>query len=683
MAEEYITLEDAANFEGTGYDTMQKRVNRNQGAYRAQIQPRDGGGRDQVIVALSSLTPKARRAYKASQKFVSSPDPDQPEPRPWYEDVDQNWYIETYRPRYLAAVDLAGQVQKVLDYSDSERTAHAERTAQALGLSLRTLYRHGERLTEAAAWAARLEREDGYSRDYFKAFSLCRKPREAGNFPSLPPEQKALIENIWFNKDFAANNNTFENAFTEFQKIARQRGWETLPSIKTVSRYISRLMDRPGAESAHYLAAHGTREWKNKMMVKCKRDATVLSAMELVVADAHTFDLWVSYTAPNGKVKAIRPVLVAWEDIRSRKLLGPVLCEHSTAQVVKESFLKMCYTAGVPQHIHTDNGKDFTAKEMLGQDRKVRYQEKERVEMDSETMGFYLSMGGTDWSRSLPYQPWDKLIERLFRTFCQRHSKKFKSYVGTLTGSQTADKISKDIPKMLDRGELLSMEEFYDLFMQFLEEDYNVRVHRGLKDAGETWTTPGSLFENAERYEKAPPPREYAAMLLMKAAPAAVTSQGITKFKTLYSADELGNYVNQRVGIKWDIDDVTKLYVYSQDGQKICEAYSAEVLSFGDHVSQEALTAHKRRQNRQFGSTRAFVEEMETPYEERIAEGRAPGVVGKLDLMLGHPRQEKVVTLPVDKEYRGEAASRRKARGDNEFYDRKAEEALSAIRALG
>ena len=39
-----------------------------------------------------------------------------------------------------------------------------------------------------------------------------------------------------------------------------------------------------------------------------------------------------------------------------------------------------------------------------------------------------------------------------------------------------------------------------------------------------------------------------------------------------YTDTELAYYVNQKVNIKWDIDDVTKLYVYDMDGKKICEA---------------------------------------------------------------------------------------------------------------
>ena len=48
---------------------------------------------------------------------------------------------------------------------------------------------------------------------------------------------------------------------------------------------------------------------------KGKRDATSLEVMEYVIGDEHTFDLWVQWTAPNGKIKAVRPKLVAWIDM--------------------------------------------------------------------------------------------------------------------------------------------------------------------------------------------------------------------------------------------------------------------------------------------------------------------------------------------------------------------------------
>lgn len=130
--------------------------------------------------------------------------------------------------------------------------------------------------------------------------------------------------------------------YAAFEAQAAARGWTEYPSVKTVGRYVKYLMELPPAKSALYLSARGDRAWENRMQVKGKRDASTLEVMEYVVADGHTFDVWVEYTAPNGKKKAIRPVLVAWEDMRTRRILGPVLCEHSNTRVVKESFIKMC-----------------------------------------------------------------------------------------------------------------------------------------------------------------------------------------------------------------------------------------------------------------------------------------------------------------------------------------------------
>lgn len=693
MPDVFITLEEAATFEGISYDTLQKRVKRNPSAYKTKTQPREGGGKEQVLLSVDSLTTKGRRAWRAAQK-VDGRDvviDKRTDGAPWYVEADLNHYIEgdggKRKKGYYEAVELAARVQDFIDYDGPElRTVYAERFALGLGVSPQTLYRYTQHVLEANAWALKLEKEDGQNRDYFRALALCRKPKEKAKFPSLTDEQKALIENIWFDKRFAANLGTIEMLYERFEVEAEARGWDGYPSIKTVARYIKHLMDRRGAASARYLAANGTREWKNKKMLKGKRDATSLSVMEYVVGDEHTFDFWVQWTAPNGKVKAVRPKLVAWMDMRSRCIVGDVACVNANNQTLKESLVKMIYSTpgGVPHILHVDNGKDYTAKTMTGQNRKKRNID---FEFDAETVGFYQSIGIEEVGRSLPYQPWDKPIERFFGTVCTKFSKWFDSYTGTLTGSKTYAKRQKDVDGMLERGELLTMEEFFELWTKWKETKYHTRIHRGLKDAGEKWVTPGEMFANAPRYEKAAPPREYAAMLLMKAASATVTNQGINKFGTLYTDYELSYYVGQRVGIKWDIDDVTKLYVFDREGRKICEAVSAELLAFGPHCSQATLEAHLRSQKRQERETREILESMTRPYELRAEEGGRPSdAVGMIDLTIKATKSPKVVTLPTDKEFRGEtlAATNRKKRAEagDEFLAAKAGDALARLRAM-
>ena len=191
--------------------------------------------------------------------------------------------------------------------------------------------------------------------------------------------------------------------------------------------------------------------------------------------------------------------------------------------------------------------------------------------------------------------------------------------------------------------------------------------------------------DDAPAYEKAAPPREYAAMLLMKAATARVTNQGINKFGTLYTDTELAYYVNQKVNIKWDIDDVTKLYVYDMDGKKICEAVSAELLAFGPHCSQAALEKHLRDQKRNEREVREYLEERVRPYELRLEDGARPSdAVGMIDLTIKATPSQKLVSLPKDRMFRSEQASKasRKKVTDDTFLNAKGDKALSLLRAM-
>lgn len=687
MPDVFITLEEAADFEGVSYEAMKKRAQRSPKLYKTQTQAREDGGKGRVLVSLSSLSAKARKAWRAAQKVEGRDviiDRRANEAAPWYVSADLNQYTEANKKRFYEAVELAARVQDFIDYDGPDRTGYAERYALGLGISPQSLYRYMKNVLEANAWALKLEKEDGKNRDYFRALALCRKPKEAGTFPSLTDEQKAVIENIWFDKRFAANLGTIEMLYERFETEAQRREWESYPSIKTVTRYIKYLMDMKGAESARYLAANGLREWKNKMMVKGKRDATSLEVMEYVIGDEHTFDFWVQWTAPNGKIKAVRPVLAAWLDMKSRCIIGDVICVHAKSQTLKESLVKMIYSTpgGVPHILHIDNGKDYTGQTMTGQSRKQRNID---FSFDAETVGFYQSIGIEEVGRSLPYQPWDKPIERFFGTVCQKFSKWFESYTGTLTGSKTYAKRKKDVDKMLERGELLTMEEFYEIWTEWKETKYHTRKHRGLSEAGEKWVTPIEMFENGPRYEKAAPPREYAAMLLMRAATARVSNQGITKFGTLYTDTELCYYVGKRVGIKWDIDDVTKLYVYDESGKKICEAVSAELLGFGPHCSQAVLERHLRDQRRNERDIKRILEELTRPYELRGEEGGRPSeAVGMIDLTIKATRDPKVVMLPQDKEFRGEVAATRKKRAEAgaEYLAAKGENVLTMLRAM-
>ena len=68
MSDVFIGLEEAAAFEGIKYNTLIQRMKRNPQQFKTKTQPREGGGKDQVMISVASLSAKGRKAWKAAQK---------------------------------------------------------------------------------------------------------------------------------------------------------------------------------------------------------------------------------------------------------------------------------------------------------------------------------------------------------------------------------------------------------------------------------------------------------------------------------------------------------------------------------------------------------------------------------------------------------------------------------------
>lgn len=298
MAETYVTLTEAAELESIKRSSMRSRLMRDKDAFVTKTEKSGTGGKDIVLVAVSSLSKPARNAWKERERLKAMAETPQETAEnvkrdiPWYVSVDLDWYIENYKERYYQAVELGNVIRRFLQYDEGDRTKYAEEYArQYLQKGQRTLYRYVKAYLEASAWADKLQKEDGSGYDHFKVLCLCRKPKESGTFPSIKPEVKRVIKNIWFNKDFASNLGTREMLYEKLTAIAEINKWKNLPSYQTVTRYISYLMEDENLKNAWYLVARGEREYKNKVMVKGERNTMDLKVMELVMGDEHTLSL--------------------------------------------------------------------------------------------------------------------------------------------------------------------------------------------------------------------------------------------------------------------------------------------------------------------------------------------------------------------------------------------------------
>lgn len=101
--EAYVTLEIGAELEGMKYDAFQKSVARKRDKYLVRTVVPENGGREVVMVAVSSLSKSARNAWKEREKLrllaeaKSNPETEKPADiradAPWYVGTDLEWYM--------------------------------------------------------------------------------------------------------------------------------------------------------------------------------------------------------------------------------------------------------------------------------------------------------------------------------------------------------------------------------------------------------------------------------------------------------------------------------------------------------------------------------------------------------------------------------------------------------------
>lgn len=702
MIEEYVSLKEAAELEGMIYNSMCVKVSR--GDYKTKKKADENGGRERVLIAVSSLSRKARGLYRQKKKIdLSKGNELDDESAPWYVFEDLAHYSEHNKERYYTAVAMLPYVRKCVEYDGKSKVDYVKSVVSEInenilkpknktGISDRTLQRYMKSYNEALAWGIEMNKADGKNYEYLKILSLCKKPREQAVTLALNDEMKAVIENIWFNPDFATNLCKYAKLYRVFKdELINNRKYEVegLPSYDTVRRYVVNI--RQKTDNARVLISKGLREWKRTSMVKARRDLSLLRVMEVVVADSHTFDCFVKVTAQNGSEKAIKPVLVGFMDMRSRALVGWSICEMPNAQVIKETIINMIMEkknkanpfSGVPRVLLIDNGKDYTAEEMTGRKRSERKDPRLELDqyVDDKIKGFYAEVGIQEEMRALPYQAWTKgQIERFFGTVCEDFSKGINSYVGTLTGSQTGAKIKKDIPKMLERGELLSIEEFADRFEYWVLNVYSKNEHSGLREQKERYKTPLEVYLNEDRYSKPAMPLQYLERLAMVKVRKKVYTTGIKLKGCEYMHEALYPYINASKGVivRYNPKDIRTINVYDEKTDKlICKAENATILNPLAPVGDKSLEAHIKRQKRQEKMAREIIKQAQIPYEERMSniENIEKAVI--LPELSGE--KQKVVAMPANTRYLEEKREQEENE-KNEWLRKQAEEALEEFR---
>ena len=289
---------------------------------------------------------------------------------------------------------------------------------------------------------------------------------------SAAPRSPSADPQAWeaFKADFLrAEQTTAAHSHRLVLRLAGANGWSAPRSAATFLRRLRREVPL----GAIVLARQGP-EAVARLRPAQVRDRAALVSMECVSADGHRFDVFVRF--PDGKRK--RPMLVAWQDMRSGGIIGWQVGPEETAEAYRLSFAQVLREHGIPEHVVVDNGRGIASHAMTGQSPN-RYRHSYR---EDEPIGLLTQLVGKDnihWTT--PYHGQSKPIERAFRDLAMDIARDVR-LAGAYAGSSTERK-----PHNYSSKAAVPLERFVEVCADGIRQHNARRGRRGMGMEGRSF----------------------------------------------------------------------------------------------------------------------------------------------------------------------------------------------------
>lgn len=339
---------------------------------------------------------------------------------------------------------------------------------------------------------------------------------------------------------------------------AQEAGW-TICSPSSVRRFLDEI---PPAVVLKY--RHGEKAFTNEAEPYHEGDYSTLQSNEIWVGDHHPFDVIVNCGTLADPVYK-RPWLTAWQDMRSRKIVGWLIrAEDPNTEAILEALRRGIESHGVPRVTYTDNGKDYDAWVLTG--RTKRQRRTFHLQLDGKRLeGIYAALDISQ-IHATKYHGQSKTIEAWFGKMEPAFGRQWL----TFCGKDTADK-PEDLAHQIEKGEAPLLADFIAAFEGWLEVGFHQRAHQGDAMDGKT---PALVFQE-NLVTKRTAPKELLDVLLMRTTgPVKVQQNGVRYEGLNYGqyAPELHRLLGQQVKLRADDRDLSSVTVWTLDDQFICVA---------------------------------------------------------------------------------------------------------------
>ena len=436
------------------------------------------------------------------------------------EDVDP-WFNlpESCKNKGRRALGIVNVVRDILADGNKNKTAELKRYAESLGTgySPQTLYRL--KATADMAFAAAQKNKEDAIFAQIKALT----PEYGQNKNKLrawSPEAVLFAANLYLDQR-SLNVSTI---YREVKNTALVEGW-TIGSYDSLNNIIQRI-NKP---TQHY-ARKGRRAFEAAYQQKILRDYNEIEPNFMWCGDHHIFDVFVRVPDGSGGWQIKRPWATVWMDMKSRSFMGWVISFNPNSDCIAQALAHAITDKkdpnfpqhGLPHTVYVDNGKDYRAKSLNGEEIKIgqidypeiikefmalgvspfyidllydekqdcwikKRGQKEHVIKGVRVGGVYAVLG-INSRFATAYHPWAKPIERAFRNAVQDFSRRQPGWCGT--NPQERPEKLKDELKAITTP-LLTLEEFSANWYYWVTSVYHKTPHRG---HGMRGRTPDQVF---------------------------------------------------------------------------------------------------------------------------------------------------------------------------------------------
>ncbi len=262
--------------------------------------------------------------------------------------------------------------------------------------------------------------------------------------------------------------------------------------------------------------------------------------------------------------KPVRLYMTAITDTGSAAFLAWRFGLTPTAAGVCHALRDALMVFGPPDVVVRDNGKEFTAKRLGGKARRGPAPDASLMPRDvAEEHGIWTALG-IRLVTSIPYTPWGKPIEAHLGAFSSQWENETVGWCG-----RSAQQKPADLPRLIERGLLLTAEQFAQVFAEQVDRWNEGHV------CGKRPAPPLQMLRShvgAQARAARAPSAEVLTFLLQDVRKLTVGTAGISLDGILYRSAELMQHVGRRVVVRWDKEAPEHAFVVTPEDETLAVA---------------------------------------------------------------------------------------------------------------